>query len=326
MKSRLTKTLLAQTLLVLAATTAASATWAQSTVMIGEPSWPGAKIIANLIRTVITTRLGGQAAIVPGTNPVIFAAMDGGKGDIDVHPDVWLPNQKSFTDKYVDGTRNVALSKGSYTGRAGFCVPTYMVKDHKIKSVYDLATPEAQKLFDADGDGKGEIWIGASGWASTAIHQVKARDYGMNDFLVPTKEDETVFFAKLASQIAKKKGVAFYCYTPHYVHRMYDVTMLDEPAFDATKYKMVQPNEDADWLAKSKITVGDAPKSVHVAYSKSLEKRAPDVARFLANIKLETDLVSGWTREVIVEKKDPADVVKAWVAANPRVVDRWLGL
>jgi glycine betaine/proline transport system substrate-binding protein len=322
MKHRFCKSILVSAVLCVAATTAA----AQSTVMIGEPSWPGAKIIANLISTVITTRLGGQATIVPGTNPVIFAAMDGGKGDIDVHPDVWLPNQKSFTDKYVDGSKTVGLSKGSYSGRAGFCVPTYMVKDHKVKSVYDLATPEAQKLFDADGDGRGEIWIGASGWASTAIHQVKARDYGISDFLTPGKEDEAVFYAKLANQIAKKKGVAFYCYTPHYVHKLYDVTMLEEPAFDAAKYKMVQPNEDADWLAKSKITVGDSPKFVHVAYSKSLEKRAPDVARFLANIKLETDLVSEWTRQVIVEKKEPADVVKAWVAANPKVVDRWLGL
>jgi glycine betaine/proline transport system substrate-binding protein len=322
MKKHFSKSILVGAALALAASAAA----AQSTVMIGEPSWPGAKIIANLIRTVITARLGGQATIVPGTNPVIFAAMDGGKGDIDVHPDVWLPNQKSFTDKYVDGSKTVALSKGSYSGRAGFCVPTYMVKDHKIKSVYDLATPEAQKLFDADGDGKGEIWIGASGWASTAIHQVKARDYGIGDFLVPTKEDEAVFFSKLASQFAKKKGVAFYCYTPHYVHKLYDVTMLDEPAFDAAKYKMVQPNEDADWLAKSKIAVGDSPKFVHVAYSRSLEKRAPEVAKFLANIKLETDLVSGWTREVIVEKKEADEVVKAWVAANPKVVDRWLGL
>ena len=110
------------------------------------------------------------------------------------------------------------------------------------------------------------------------------------------------------------------------MHKLHDVTMLDEPAFDAAKYKMVQPTEDADWFAKSRISVGDAPKLVHIAYSKSLEKRAPDVARFLANIKLETDMVSAWTREVIVDKKNPADVVKAWVAANPKVVDRWLGL
>jgi glycine betaine/proline transport system substrate-binding protein len=320
-KSMRTATLSAALLVAFAAPALAA-----EKIMIGDPNWPGAKIIANLIRTVITTRLGQESAILPGNNAVIFAAMDGGKGDIDVHPDVWLPNQKSFTDKYVDGNKTVALSKGAYSGRAGFCVPTYMVKEHKIKSVYDLATPDAQKLFDSDGDGKGEIWVGAVGWASTAIHQVKVRDYGIGDFLAPTREDETVFFSKLASQIAKKKGVAFYCYTPHYVHKLYDVTMLDEPAFDATKYKMVQPTEDADWLVKSKISVGDAPKLVHIAYSKSLEKRAPDVARFLANIRIETDMVSAWTREVIVDKKDPADVVKAWVAANPKVVDRWLGL
>jgi ABC-type proline/glycine betaine transport system substrate-binding protein len=58
MKSRLSGSLLAQTLLVLAAATAGAGANAQSTVMIGEPSWPGAKIIANLIRTVVTTRLG----------------------------------------------------------------------------------------------------------------------------------------------------------------------------------------------------------------------------------------------------------------------------
>jgi glycine betaine/proline transport system substrate-binding protein len=313
-------------LTVALALSATQVTQAQEKIMIGEPSWVGAKIIANVLRAVITTKLGAEAAIVPGTNPIIFAAMDGGKGDIDVHPDVWLPNQKSLTDKYVDAAKTVGLSKAAYTGRAGFCVPTYMVKEHGIKSVYDLATPAAQKLFDTDGDGKGEIWIGASGWASTNIHQIKVRDYGIGDFLVPTKEDEAVFLAKLSNQIAKKRGVAFYCYTPHYVHRLHDVTMLEEPSFDDKKYKMVQPNEDADWLNKSKITVGDAPKMVHIAYSKSLEKRAPSVAKFLSNIKLETDLVSGWTREVTVEKKDPADVAKAWVAANGRTVDRWLGL
>lgn len=307
-------------------TGASGSAFAQDKIMIGEPSWPGAKIIASLLHTVVTTRLGREAAIVPGNNAVIFAAMDGGKGDIDVHPDVWLPNQKSLTDKYVGQSKTVALSKAGYSGRAGFCVPTYMAKEHRIKSVYDLGTPDAQKLFDADGDGKGEIWIGAVGWASTAIHQVKVRDYGIGDFLTPTREDEAVFYSKLASQIAKKKGVAFYCYTPHYVHKLYDVTMLSEPAFDAAKVKMVQPNEDADWFAKSKVPVGDETKSVHVAYSKTLEKRAPDVARFLANVSLDTDMVSAWTRDVIVDKKDPADVVKAWIAANPKIVDRWLGL
>lgn len=296
------------------------------TIMIGEPSWPGAKIIANLIKEVITTKLGDEADLVPGANAVIFAAMDGGRGDIDVHPDVWLPNQKSLTDEYVDGKGTVALSNGSYEGRTGFCVPTYIAEEHNIKSVFDLGTPTAEALFDADGDGKGEIWVGASGWASTNVHKVKARDYGIDTFLEPGTEDETVFYSKLQSAVAQKKGAVFYCYKPHYVHALYDVTMLEEPPHDPASYTIVQPNEDADWFDKSKITTGDAVKTVRIAHSKSLDSRAPAVAAFLTNIDLDSDTVSQMTYEVVVNGREPAEVVKEWVAANGTTVDGWLGI
>lgn len=304
---------------------AAGSAQAQSKVMVGEPSWPGAKIIANLIKVVITDKLGGEADLVPGTNPVIFAAMDGGRGDIDVHPDVWLPNQEALTKEYVDDKGTVGLSSGAYEGRSGFCVPTYTA-DGGVQSVFDLATPDAQTLFDSDGDGNGELWIGASGWASTNVHKVKARDYGIETFLEPGTEDETVFYAKLEDLISEEKAAAFYCYKPHYVHALYDVTMLEEPEHDPATYTIVQPDEDADWYDKSEITSGDSVKTVTVAYSKSLEERAPDAAKFLANIALSADDVSLWTYEVVVEGKDPAEVVKAWVDANGDTVDSWLGI
>jgi len=68
-------------------------------VNIGVPNWTGAKAVAHLLQAVIVDRMGGQAELVPGNNASIFQAMDAGKGDIDVHPDVWLPNQQSFTKK-----------------------------------------------------------------------------------------------------------------------------------------------------------------------------------------------------------------------------------
>ncbi len=307
---------------VLLAGTAAKA----EVVMVGEPTWPGAKIIANLIAEVITSKLGAEADLVPGTNPVIFAAMDGGRGDIDVHPDVWLPNQKSLTDEYVDGKGSVRLSEGAYEGRTGFCVPTYMAENHNIRSVYDLGTPMAQELFDSDGDGMGEIWVGASGWASTNVHKVKARDYGIDTFLVPGTEDETVFYSKLQDLIENKKGAVFYCYKPHYVHALYDVTMLEEPPHDPNQYTIIQPNEDADWFDKSSIMTGDAVKTVRIAHSKSLDDRAPEVASFLTSIDLSSDDVSAMTYEVVVKGREPAEVVKEWVANNGDIVDGWLGI
>ena len=126
-------------------------------VNIGAPSWTGAQAIAHLIQEVVTSRIGGEATLVPGNNAAIFAAMDAGKGDIDVHPDVWLPNQKSFTDKYVDGTGNVELSKNSYEGKQSFCVTKDFSEKNKVTSIFDLARPEIAKLMDSDGNGKGEI-------------------------------------------------------------------------------------------------------------------------------------------------------------------------
>ncbi|MEM8957144.1 MAG: glycine betaine ABC transporter substrate-binding protein [Pseudomonadota bacterium] len=310
-------------MILAAAATSASA---QDKVMVGEPSWPGAKIMANLIGQVIETRLGGQVDYAPGANAVIFAAMDGGRGDIDVHPDVWLPNQQSFVDEYVDQKGTVALSEGFYEGRTGFCTPTYMAEEHNIKSVFDLGTPDAQTLFDSDGNGMGEIWVGAPGWASTSIHQVKVRDYGIGTFLEPTTEDETVFYARLKDAVDRKEGVVFYCYKPHYVHALYDVTMIEEPNYDPALYAMVTPDEDADWFNKSSIMTGDEVKTVKVAFSKSLEDRNAAAASFLASIDMDADTLSGLTYEVVVQGNEIDAVVGDWIAENSETIDGWLGL
>jgi len=320
------KKLLSTATLILLASTLSLSTHAADKVMIGEPTWPGAKIIANLVKVIIEEKLGGEAELVPGTNPVIFAAMDGGKGDIDVHPDVWLPNQKSLTDNYVDGKGTVGLSKGAYKGQTGLCVPTYMATKHNIKSIYDLGTPDAQTLFDSDGDGKGELWAGASGWASTNVNKVKARDYGIDTFLDVGTEDETVFYSKLKNLVSREKGAVFYCYKPHYVHALYDMTIIEEPAHDPKNYTMVQPSADVDWFTKSKITTGDPVKTVRIAYSKSLDSRAPDAAKFLANIDLNANDVSNWTYQVVIQGKNAEDVVRAWVSENGTTVDKWLGI
>lgn len=299
---------------------------AQDKVMVGEPSWPGAKIMSRVIGQVIETRLGGEVGYAPGANAVIFAAMDGGRGDIDVHPDVWLPNQSSFTDEYVDQKGTVALSTGSYEGRAGFCTPTYMAEKHNMKSIFDLATPMAQDLYDTNGDGKGEIWVGASGWASTNVHKVKVRDYGIETFLEPTTEDETVFYSRLKDAIDQEQGVVFYCYSPHYVHALYDVTMIEEPEHDPSTYKIVQPDQDADWYQKSSITTGDQVKTVTVAYSKSLEERNAAAASFLSQINMNADELSQLTYQVVIQGQDIDAAVSAWLDANSATVDGWLGL
>lgn len=299
---------------------------ADERVAIGVPSWTGAQAIAHLLGAVVEMRIGGEVEFVPGNNATIFQAMDQGKGDIDVHPDVWLPNQESFTNKYVKGAGTVTLSSNPYQGNQGFCVSQDFGTANNITDIADLGRPDVAALMDSDGNGLGEMWIGAPGWASANVNEVKTRDYGLMDFIEPVRAEESVKTARIKDSIAKGEGYAFYCYKPHAVWFMFDVTMLTEPTFDPAKYTMIQPSDDPDWFAKSNVETKDALKDVQIAWSNSLVERSPAIAEFFANFALTADDVSGFAFEISGNGRDPAEVAREWVEANPERVDAWLGL
>ena len=295
-------------------------------VKIGVPSWTGAQAIAHLLGAVVETKIGGKVEYVPGNNATIFQAMDQGKGDIDVHPDVWLPNQESFTKKYVDGAGTVTLAANSYAGNQGYCVSKKFAAEYNITDIADLGRPEVAAAMDSDGNGKGEMWIGAPGWASANVNEVKVRDYGLLDFIEPIRAEEAVKTARIKDSIAKGEGYAFYCYEPHAVWYMFDVVMLSEPTHDPAKYKMVQPSDSANWYDESYVASKDALKQVQIAYSLSLEDRSPAIAEFFSRFSLDANDVSSFAYEISGKGRDPEDVAKEWIAANPARVDAWLGL
>ncbi len=296
----------------------ASAALAQEKVNVAAPNWSSATAIAHLIKVLVDEKVGGEATLVPGTNATIYQGMDRGKGDIDVHPDIWLPNQANFTQEFVDEKGTVALSGNYYDGKQGFCVSKDFQEKTGITSIYDLARQ--------DGDGKGEIWIGAPGWNSANVNEIKVRDYGLLPFIEPFRAEQTVNTNRVGDRIKKGEGVAFYCYAPEAIWFMHDIVQLDEPAHDPAKYNVVQASEDPDWLAKSKVETADAPRKVQIGYSKSLEERSPNIVKLLNSIDLDTDTVSGWAFEMIVNNREPEEVIHEWVAANSDRVDGWLGL
>ena len=299
---------------------------ASEKVAIGVPTWTGAQAIAHVLGEIVTSRIGGEVEYVPGNNATIFQAMDQGKGDIDVHPDVWLPNQESFTKEYVDGKGTVTLSSNPYQGNQGFCVTKDFGEANNITDIADLGRPDIAALMDSDGNGLGEMWIGAPGWASANVNEVKTRDYGLLDFIEPIRAEEAVKTARIKDSIAKGEGYAFYCYEPHAVWFMFDVMMLTEPAYDPEKYVMVQPSDDADWYEKSMVASKDALKDVQIAWSNSLVDRSPAIAEFFQNFKLDASDVSQLAYEISANGRDPSEVAAEWVEANSDRVDAMLGL
>ncbi|MGF7159570.1 glycine betaine/proline transport system substrate-binding protein [Rhodoligotrophos appendicifer] len=295
-------------------------------VTMPDPNYATATAAMNVIKAIAEQELGLEVDTVTTTAvPVIWEAMDRGKGEVDIWPDVWLPNQQGLVDKYVEANKTVKLAKNGYAAAQGYCIPTAAAKKHGIKSVYDLANPENAKLFDTNGDGKGEIWIGAPGWQSTNIEKVKARDYGFAEFFELQATEEAVATANLDKAVKADKPWIGYCYGPHQNFALYELTMLEEPKHDPAKFVVVQPNDDPNWFEKSKVSSGYADTSVHIAYSASLASRQPELVAALERIQFDANDISKWAYEIIVDKKPAAEVASEWVKAHPDAVGKWMG-
>ena len=83
-------------------------------------------------------------------------------------------------------------------------------------------------------------------------------------------------------------------------------------------------SNDPEWLEKSDAPVAWDLAYLHVHYATSLETELPEAAAVLSKIKLDTDTVSKMTFALVVEKQDPSEFAKNWVAENPDTVENWL--
>ena len=115
-----------------------------------------------------------------------------------------------------------------------------------------------------------------------------------------------------------------FCYTPHYVFVLHDLAILTEPAYDAAGWNVIQPTDDPAWLEKSSAGMAWDTAYLHLHYAKAIEEAHPGVAAIFRNMKLDTDTVSAMTYALVIDKKDPLEYAKEWVAENEDAVLSWM--
>ncbi len=291
-------------------------------VVIGVPNWVSVTAMAHIAKVVLEDNLGIEVELQNATNPIVFEAMD--KGTMHVHPEVWLPNQQNLYETYVEQKGTVVKAPNAVISFQGMCVTKGTADQHGVTEITDLTDPEVAKLFDSNGDGRGEIWIGATGWASTNVEKIRAKSYGYDQTLELIEMDETLAMAQLDAAVAQDRPFVFVCWTPHHMFGLHDLTVLKEPEHDPEKWVVIQPTDDADWLNKSSAPVAWADTYLHIHYAKSLETDQPQAAQILSNLKVNSEQVSNMVFAITVEKQDPAELARTWVGENADLVDSWL--
>lgn len=291
-------------------------------VVIGVPNWPSVLATAHVLKVAMEENLGLEVELQNGTNPVVFEAMD--SGAMHVHPEVWLPNQANLNAKFVGEKGTVKQNPNGVAGDQAMCVTKSTAERTGIAELAELTDPDMAKNFDTDGDGQGEIWIGAAGWASTNVEKIRAKSYGYDATMQLKEMDESLALAEVDAAVAGDKNIVFFCYTPHHMFALHELVILKEPAYDESKWTVIQPTDDPEWLEKSDAAVAWNTADLVIHYATSLETDQPEAAKMLSQVSLDTDIVSAMTYALVVEKQDPAEFAKKWVADNGDKVDSWL--
>jgi glycine betaine/proline transport system substrate-binding protein len=306
---------------VLAVATAAMGMSARAAdLLIAMPNWPSGQATANILKVAIKQEFGLDAEVQEIGALGAFAGLDSGK--VAIHPEVWRPNYDDIIKKYVDDKKSVVLTRHSVDAWQGLCATPAAANTVGIKNVADLADPEKTKALDTDGDGRGELWIGANTWLSTGIERVRANSYGYARNLTLVEAEEDVAMAAVDAAVATDQPMVFYCYTPHHVFKLHEIVKLTEPAYDPEKWKIV-PASDPMWISKSSAPVAWGAARFHMAYGVAFAKSHPDIAKFLEKIDLTTDEVTEMSYTLQVERQVPFEYATKWVESRKARVDGW---
>ncbi len=290
-------------------------------VVIGAPAWPSAQVTAHIIQDTLKDRLGIETDLREGGTLTILSFLS--KGEIQIHPEVWLPNLNAPIEKLTaDGV--LRLGQNGVTATQNICATRQTVEETGIKAVADLADPEMAAKFDSDGDGKGEIWIGAPAWSSTEIEKIRAHSYSYDQTMTLLEMPEDVAMAAVDAAVSIGRPIVFYCYGPHHVFELHDLVTLEEPPYDPARWTIVKRADDAQWLEKSHADTAWDASHFHVAYAASLETDMPKVASFLAAITLQPADVTAMSYAVLVDGKTPEAVARDWIDANAERISEWM--
>ena len=280
-------------------------------VVIGVPNWKSAMATAYILREIIKKDLSIKTRLQSGTNEEIYAGI--ANGTIHIHPEGRTPGHKRW-HTHLKG--KLERSKNGTTATQGLCVDRTLALQYNIKHINDLLNPGIAQYFDTNGDGKGEIWIGDERWSTTIIEQIRAKSYGYNTAYELLQMSESSALQRLEKTTAAGKLFALHCYTPHWAAITHNLYQLKEPKHDASKWKMVSPSEDPQWLEKSKAATAWRQQNLHIYYTKSLKQQHPALAQLLKKARFTLPELIQITHDIEKGNQDLTTYAQQWVAKN----------
>ncbi len=181
----------------------------------------------------------------------------------------------------------------------------------ELKTVQDMA--KSWELFkDPENPSKGRFHNSIPGWAVTAFNTERLKAFGLDEYYTDFMPGSD---AALAGSLAAayKRGEPWFGYywSPTWVLGMYDMTQLEEPAYDPEVWEKTK-------------ACAIPPNQVNILVHKDLPKKAPDVAVFLKEYETTAALNNKFLAQMRSEGMDTGEVAEWFLKNHESVWTEWM--
>jgi glycine betaine/proline transport system substrate-binding protein len=274
--------------------TSAYAEQSCETVKMADPGWSDIAA-TNAITGILLDGMGYKAKVDTLAVPITFGGLK--DGQVDVFLGNWMPAQQGFYDKFVANGDVTQLAKNLDGTEFTLAVPDY-VWDAGVHNFDDLN--KYAELHPKEVDKK-IYGIGSGAPANISLQEIiKKNDFEMGQWKL-IESSEQAMLAEVSRAVKKQKFVTFLGWTPHPMN---------------VQLKM-------HYLKGGEKYFGDTG-SVYTLTRKGYAQACPNVGKLLTNLSFTQEMENSIMAEVVNKKVSNADAAKAWIKANPVVLDKWL--
>ncbi|MCD5992011.1 choline ABC transporter substrate-binding protein [Pseudomonas sp. CDFA 602] len=286
----LSKTL-AISLMSLGSFAAVAADSSCSTVRMADPGWSDIAA-TNAITSVLLEGMGYTTKIDTLAVPIAYGGLKDGK--LDVFLGNWMPAQQGFYDKFVATGDVTQLAKNLQGTEFTLAVPDYVWNAgvHDFADLNKFADKFSKKIYG----------IGSGAPANLSLQEIiKKNEFDLGGWKL-VESSEQAMLAEVNRNVKREAFVVFLGWTPH---------------------PMNVQIKGMHYLKGGEKYFGDTG-SVFTLTRKGYAEACPNVGKLLTNLSFTLDMENTIMAEVANKKVSNSEAAKAWIKANPAVLEKWL--
>jgi len=288
-------------------------------LVLADAGWDSIRFHNEVARLIIENGYGYKTKIIPGTTIVTFEGLK--RGDIDIYMEVWTDNIETYP-KAIENKEVLEVSVNFDDNRQGFYVPTFVIEGDPerginplapdLKSIEDL--PKYWEVFrDPEDKSKGRIYGAIPDWAADKIVSEKVENYGLDKtYNLFRPGSGTALSTSMVDAVEKGKPWLGFYWEPEWIMGKYDMTYIEEPAYDEEKWK------------NGGYVCAFPSLPVTVCVNKEMPEKAPEIVEFLKNYQTSAALTNEALAYMEENNVDVIDAAKWFLQQHKDLWASWV--